>query len=74
MTTSGFPGHVLPVVSYARAAMAAGHEVCVAGPPPTRSIAGAFGLTSRESRPPAPDEVHRIVARAGSLPPDEGTP
>jgi len=71
-TTTGFPGHVLPVALYARAAAAAGHEVCVVGPPPTRTVVEAFGLACCESTAPAPDEVGRIVARAGSLPPEEG--
>ena len=72
VTTTGYPGHVLPVVPFARACVRSGHEVCVAGPRAAASIVRERGLEFCGWPDPPEDEVARIVATAAQLAPPDG--
>ncbi len=72
MTTTGYPGHVLPLVPFARAFADAGHDVCVAGPRSSGEMATRAGLAFTACGEPSPEDVGRIVGAAAALPPDEG--
>jgi UDP:flavonoid glycosyltransferase YjiC (YdhE family) len=71
-TTTGYPGHVLPLLPFAHACLRAGHEVCVAGPGSHGSLVRAAGLEYLELADPAEAELGRVVARARALPRAEG--
>src|SRR5215208_4256695 len=71
ITTTGFPGHWLPLVPFARAYKDAGHSVSVAGP---RSCAPLAQTADFEFVPCADlpaDEVERMLAAAAVMSPEE---
>lgn len=70
LTTTGYPGHVLPLMPFARAARAAGHEVCVAGPPPTAALTEGLEFCA-VGRPPH-GEVAELLAEAAQRSPEDG--
>jgi UDP:flavonoid glycosyltransferase YjiC (YdhE family) len=70
VTTTGFPGHVLPLMPFALAARAAGHEVCVAGPPPAAALTSELEFCAI-GRPPH-GEVAALLAEAAQRSPEEG--
>jgi UDP:flavonoid glycosyltransferase YjiC (YdhE family) len=72
MTTTGYAGHMLPLVPFARACERAGHEVLVAGPRSQSSLAARAGLEYCGCAEPAPEQAGRIVASAAQLAPAEG--
>jgi UDP:flavonoid glycosyltransferase YjiC (YdhE family) len=72
LTTTGYPGHLVPLLPFARAAADAGHEVCLAGPEPARALACEHGLAFCPVSAPPPEELGAIVAAAGSRAPAAG--
>jgi UDP:flavonoid glycosyltransferase YjiC (YdhE family) len=72
MTSTGYPGHVLPLLPFARAFVAAGHEVCLAGPRSRLAIGRQAGLEVCGWPEPPEEEVGRIVASAAGLSAEEG--
>jgi UDP:flavonoid glycosyltransferase YjiC (YdhE family) len=72
ITTTGFPGHLLPVVPVARACARAGHEVCVLAPRSRRPIVAQTGLPSHATADAPGEEVAATVAGAAGLPAPEG--
>jgi UDP:flavonoid glycosyltransferase YjiC (YdhE family) len=72
MTTTGYPGHLLPLVPFARACVRAGHDVRVAGPRFCGALVAELGLTFRACADPSDEEVGRIVASLAKLPPRDG--
>ena len=51
MATTGYPGHLLPLVPFARACARAGHDVCLAAPRASEDLVKRLGLGFR----PVPD-------------------
>src|SRR3954470_12394259 len=72
MTRSGYPGHVLPLVPFARAWVQAGDEVCIAGPRATAAMVRDVGLDFCGFPDPPPERVGGIIAAAAGLAPGEG--
>jgi len=70
-TTTGHPGHVLPLVPLARACLRAGHEVRVAGPRSRGEIVLRAGLPFWAFDDPPADEVGAAFAPVFELPPEE---
>lgn len=62
MTTTGYAGHFVPLVPFARACMRAGHEVRVAAPRSQGAIVEAAGLELHACADPAPEDLGRLVA------------
>jgi UDP:flavonoid glycosyltransferase YjiC (YdhE family) len=67
-TTTGFPGHLLPVVPVARACVRAGHEVCVLAPRSRQPIVERTGLASCAAADAPAEQVAEVVASAARLP------
>jgi UDP:flavonoid glycosyltransferase YjiC (YdhE family) len=67
VTTTGYPGHLLPLVPFARACARHGHDVCVVGPRSRGAIARQMGLEFCGCADPPEDEVLRVVASAAQL-------
>src|SRR3954468_12444139 len=72
LTTTGYPGHVLPLVPFARACVEAGDEVCLAGPRSAGALVRGLGLDYCGFPDPPPERVGGIVAAAARLAPGEG--
>jgi UDP:flavonoid glycosyltransferase YjiC (YdhE family) len=72
VTTTGYPGHVLPVVPFARACVVAGHEVCVVGPRAAGATVGGLGLPFCGYADPPREVAGRVIAAASRRPPDQG--
>src|SRR4051812_20561415 len=72
MTTTGYPGHLLPLVPFARACVRAGHDVRIAGPRFCGSLVAELGLSFEPCADPGEEEVGRIVASLATLPPRDG--
>jgi UDP:flavonoid glycosyltransferase YjiC (YdhE family) len=72
MTTTGYPGHLLPLVPFARAFAAGGHDVRVAGPRSHGALAEQLGLRFVGCTDPPAEEVARTVASAAELPVEKG--
>lgn len=70
-TTTGHPGHVLPLVPLARACLRAGHEVRVAGPRSRSEIVLRADVPFWAFDDPPADEVGAAFAPALELPPEE---
>jgi UDP:flavonoid glycosyltransferase YjiC (YdhE family) len=72
VTTTGYPGHVLPLVPFARACVRAGHDVCVVGPRSRGEIVRQAGLDFCGCSDPPEDEIRRVVATVAQLDPGAG--
>lgn len=72
ISTTGYPGHVLPLVPFARACIRAGHEVCVAGPGSHGALVRDAGLKFIGCGDPPVDDIRAILARAAHLPREQG--
>ena len=68
MTTTGYPGHLLPLVPFARAFAALGHDVRVAGPRSHGPFAERLGLPFMACADPPAEQIARTVAVAAELP------
>jgi UDP:flavonoid glycosyltransferase YjiC (YdhE family) len=67
ITTTGYAGHFLPLVPFARACVRAGHEVRVAAPRSRAAIIERAGLEFQACADPAEDDLARIVATVSKL-------
>jgi UDP:flavonoid glycosyltransferase YjiC (YdhE family) len=72
MTTTGYPGHLLPLVPFARACARAGHDVRVAGPRFCEGRVAKLGLAFQACADPGDEEIERLVASVSALPRLEG--
>jgi UDP:flavonoid glycosyltransferase YjiC (YdhE family) len=63
MTTTGYAGHFLPLVPFARACVRAGHEVWIAPPRSHGALVERMGFEFRACADPASEDLGRIVAR-----------
>jgi UDP:flavonoid glycosyltransferase YjiC (YdhE family) len=72
MTTTGYPGHLVPLVPFARALAAAGHDVCVAGPSSRGATVTRQGLRFCGCADPPAEDVAGVLASAAQLTPAEG--
>jgi UDP:flavonoid glycosyltransferase YjiC (YdhE family) len=72
MTTTGYPGHVRPLLPFAVACWRAGHDVCIAGPARARAMVGELGLDYCPCADPPEDEIAAILAAAGERDPSGG--
>jgi UDP:flavonoid glycosyltransferase YjiC (YdhE family) len=72
ITTTGFPGHVLPLVPFARACADAGHEVRVAAPRSRGALVRRLGLELAACDDPPAEEVGEVMATAAALSPEAG--
>lgn len=70
-TTTGHPGHVLPLVPLARACLRAGHEVRVAAPRSRGDVVLRAGVPFWAFDDPPAAEVEAVFAPVGGLPPEE---
>jgi UDP:flavonoid glycosyltransferase YjiC (YdhE family) len=61
ITTTGFPGHFLPLVPFARAYKQAGHSVCVAGPRSCAPLVARAGLGYVPCSDLPADDIETIV-------------
>jgi UDP:flavonoid glycosyltransferase YjiC (YdhE family) len=68
MTTTGYPGHLLPMVPFARALAAAGHDVCVAAPDSSGTLVRQSGLAFWSCADLPEGELGSIVGSAAQLP------
>ena len=64
-------GHLAPLLPFARAAAARGHEVTVAGPPSIAGSVAAAGHPFWALDDPPPDELGAVWSQVPSLPPDQ---
>ena len=67
MTTTGYAGHFVPLVPFARACVRAGHEVRVAVPRSRAGIVESAGLQPHPCADPAPEDLGRLVAALAEL-------
>src|SRR5215211_6617547 len=72
MTTTGFPGHFLPLVPFAQAYKEAGHSVCVAGPRACQPIVASAGLGFVPCADFPADEVAAVLAEARTMRREDG--
>jgi UDP:flavonoid glycosyltransferase YjiC (YdhE family) len=72
LTTTGYAGHFVPLLPFARACLRAGHELCVAAPHAHGAAVAREGLELRACASPAPEDLARLVAAMGGLPRREG--
>jgi UDP:flavonoid glycosyltransferase YjiC (YdhE family) len=72
ITTTGYPGHVLPLAPFAHACVRAGHEVRVAGPRSRAALVRRLGLDFAGCDDPPAAEAAAVIARAATLAPEEG--
>jgi len=71
-TTTGFSGHLLPLVPFARACLRAGHEVLVAAPRARCDAVERQGLRCAAVADAPAGEQQRRLAAIALLPPDLG--
>jgi UDP:flavonoid glycosyltransferase YjiC (YdhE family) len=67
MTTTGYGGHFLPLVPFARAFARAGHEVRVAAPRSRHPTIERAGLDFEACADPSEEELGRLVASVAEL-------
>jgi UDP:flavonoid glycosyltransferase YjiC (YdhE family) len=67
MTTTGYGGHFLPLVPFARAFARAGHEVRVAAPRSRRAAIERAGLDCVACADPSEEDLGRLVASLAEL-------
>jgi UDP:flavonoid glycosyltransferase YjiC (YdhE family) len=67
MTTTGYAGHFVPLVPFARACVRAGHEVRVAAPRSRGEIVERMGLELQPCPNPAEEDLARLVASIAEL-------
>lgn len=67
ITTTGYSGHVLPLVPLARACLRAGHDVQVAGPRTRAAIVERAGLPFRPVDDPPAAEIAALQAAISGL-------
>jgi Erythromycin biosynthesis protein CIII-like, N-terminal domain len=72
ITTTGFPGHFLPLVPFARAYTEAGHSVLVAGPRSCRPIVARTGLGFEPCAELPADDVAALLAEAATMSREDG--
>jgi UDP:flavonoid glycosyltransferase YjiC (YdhE family) len=72
VTTTGFPGHFLPLVPFARAWARAGHEVCVAGPRAAAATAERAGLQFCPCADLPEQETGKLMASVAGLAHEDG--
>src|SRR4051795_11643759 len=72
MTTTGYPGHLLPLVPFARTWMREGHRVVVAVPRSRAATVRRLGLEPCGVADPPAHEVARLLTTSAELPPREG--
>ena len=72
MTTTGYPGHLLPLVPFARACVQAGHDVRIAGPRFCEGQVARLGLAFQGCTNPSDQEIEALVASVASLPRRDG--
>ena len=72
VTTTGYPGHVMPVLPFARAFQRRGHEVCVAGPRSAGTLVRDAGLAFCGWSDPPSAQVAAVVGKAARLAPEAG--
>jgi UDP:flavonoid glycosyltransferase YjiC (YdhE family) len=72
ITTTGFPGHFLPLVPFAQAFREAGHSVYVAGPRASRPIVARAGLGFVPCADLPADEIAALLAAAGAMRREDG--
>jgi UDP:flavonoid glycosyltransferase YjiC (YdhE family) len=65
-------GHFYPLVPFIEAALRAGHEVLVAGPPPLAPTVERAGYPFWEGAEPPEEELGPVWARVPTVSPDEG--
>src|SRR4051794_35367890 len=68
-TTTGYPGHVLPLAPFASACVEAGHEVAVAGPRSAGPVVETLGLEFCSCADLPAGDVAAMVDRAAQLDP-----
>jgi UDP:flavonoid glycosyltransferase YjiC (YdhE family) len=71
-TTTGFPGHVLPLLPLARACADAGDDVIVAGPGRAEPVVREAGLAFHDAGSPRQHDLARVVSVAAELPSADG--
>jgi UDP:flavonoid glycosyltransferase YjiC (YdhE family) len=62
MTTTGYAGHFLPLVPFARACAESGHDLHVAAPRSRGVVIERTGLDCRARTDPTDEDLARIVA------------
>jgi UDP:flavonoid glycosyltransferase YjiC (YdhE family) len=72
ITTTGFPGHLLPLVPFAQAYKEAGHSVRVAGPRSSGPIAARAGLDFVPCADLPADELEALLAEAAAMSREDG--
>jgi UDP:flavonoid glycosyltransferase YjiC (YdhE family) len=71
-TTTGFPGHLLPLAPFAQALGRVGDEVALAGPRSAAPLATRLGLRHCACADPPRDELRELVASVAQRPREEG--
>src|SRR4051812_29303106 len=69
-TTTGFSGHLLPLVPFARACLRAGHDVLVAAPQSRRGAVERLGLRCAPFGDAPAEEQQRRMAAVAALAPE----
>jgi UDP:flavonoid glycosyltransferase YjiC (YdhE family) len=72
VTTTGYPGHLLPLVPLARACRRAGDEVCVLGPRSAGPIVRELGLEFCGYPDPPQEQIGAVVGAAAQSSPADG--
>jgi UDP:flavonoid glycosyltransferase YjiC (YdhE family) len=72
MTTTGYAGHFVPLVPFARACVRSGHELRVVAPRAHGAAVTAAGLELHACADPAPEDLARLVATIAELPRRDG--
>ncbi len=72
-TSTGFPGHLLPLIPFASAFARAGHGVRVASPRSRGGLIEEAGLDFQPFADPPAEGIASIVATAAQLPQPEGS-
>ena len=68
MTSTGYPGHLLPLVPFARACSRAGHDLRVAAPRTSAAVVEGLGFALTPLPDPSPQALRALLSVAGELP------
>ena len=72
MTTTGYPGHLLPLLPFARACSRAGHDVRIAAPGASAPFVERLGFGFRPLPDPPEQALRALLAVAAELPRQAG--
>jgi UDP:flavonoid glycosyltransferase YjiC (YdhE family) len=72
MTTTGYPGHLLPLVPFGGACSRAGHEVCVAAPRAAEALVVRLGFPCAHLPDPPEQALKAMLAAAAAMRPQAG--